>query len=438
MFLFILIVTALQKMVIELLSGFKGLSPFKDATVDDSWDQINRCYVFLAMVLMGAVTTMRQYSGTLIACDGFSKFHPQFAEDYCWSLGMYTVREAYDLPASMVPYPGVLPSDLPACVPRLLKNGTLTKCGSEKDVLPADRIFHLWYQWASFYFWIVAILYYTPYIMFKQLGGSEYKPLIKLLCLASASSEKHMEEIQERVVNWLFFRFKTYIFDKGYYAWLRKNSFSLVIGVTKLSYLLITVAVFYLTGFMFEYGSNTWYRYGADWYGTRFSPYMDVNNSITLNKDILFPKMVACEIKRWGPSGIEVETAQCVLAPNVLYQYLFLFTWYLLVAVFFANLISCFLHISEMFFSNGTYNRMIDQGMLPNKPSYRFVFMNIGAGGREIVQILTDNSNPLLFSKIFNDLTSMLITTTKNDNIVENLNTKTETSVIEFESNDSL
>ena len=246
-----------------------------------------------------------------------------------------------------------------------------------------------------------------------------------------------MQVIQERVVNWLFFRFKTYIFGKGYYAWLRKNSFSLAIGITKLSYLVITILVFYLTGFMFEYDRNTWYRYGADWYGTRFSSYMDMNHTQTLTKDILFPKMVACEIKRWGPSGIEVETAQCVLAPNVLYQYLFLFTWYLLMAVFFANLISCFLHISEMFFSNGTYNRMIDQGMLPDKPSYRYVFMNIGAGGREIVQILTDNSNPLLFSKIFDELTSLLITTSKNGDVVTNP-TRADSSVIEFAESPSL
>ena len=422
-------------MLIEMLAGFKGLSPFKDATVDDCWDQVNRSYVFLIMTIMGAVTTFRSYAGSTIVCDGFTKVSPQFAEDYCWSIGMYTVREAYDLPTSMVPYPGVIPWDMPTCTPRLLKNGTMTKCGSEKDVLPADKVFHLWYQWGSFYFWLVAILYYTPYIMFKQLGGGEYKELLKLLSMASTSKGQIMEDIQERVVNWLFYRFKTYIFGKSYYAWLRKNSFSIVIGVTKLSYLLITILVFYLTGYMFEYNQMTWYRYGADWYGTRFTPYMNVNNSITLTKDILFPKMVACEIKRWGPSGIEVETAQCVLAPNVLYQYLFLFTWFLLIAVFFTNMISCFLHISEMFFSNGTYNRMMYQGMLTDKPSYRFVFRNIGAGGREIVQILTDNSNPLFFSRIFDDLTNRLIVTSKHRDVVENL-AKTDSSTIDFEGND--
>ena len=45
-------------------------------------------------------------------------------------------------------------------------------------------------------------------------------------------------------------------------------------------------------------------------------------------KDLLFPKMVACEIKRWGPSGLEDENGMCVLAPNVINQYIFLILWW--------------------------------------------------------------------------------------------------------------
>ena len=37
------------------------------------------------------------------------------------------------------------------------------------------------------------------------------------------------------------------------------------------------------------------------------------------------------------------------------------------------------------------------------------MYEKIGAGGREIIQILTDNSNPVLFSMIYNDLVKLLI-----------------------------
>ena len=52
-----------------------------------------------------------------------------------------------------------------------------------------------------------------------------------------------------------------------------------------------------LTDEMFEIGSFV--SYGSEW-ATKL-PAGD--NETTLIKDKLFPKMVACEIKRWGPTG---------------------------------------------------------------------------------------------------------------------------------------
>ena len=43
----------------------------------------------------------------LIACNGFDKFGAAFSEDYCWTQGLYTVKEAYDLLSVNVPYPGL-------------------------------------------------------------------------------------------------------------------------------------------------------------------------------------------------------------------------------------------------------------------------------------------------------------------------------------------
>ena len=391
--------------------SLKHYSPFKDVTVDDWWDQINRCYVFIIILTMCICVSLKQYGGETISCDGFTKFSKDFAEDYCWAIGMYTIREAYDQPSTMVPYPGVIPDQLPACVPRMLKNGTILRCPSEKDILPGEKIFHLWYQWVQFYFAMVAAAYYCPYLLFKHFAAGEYKPLIQQLSSATLADGKAAEKTQERVVSWLYYRFKNTIFGKGIKFWVKRNSFSFAIGITKLLYLGITVAVFYLTGEMFEYGSGAWHTYGANWFGTRFTLYERGRvNQTTLNKDKLFPKMVSCQIQRFGPSGLEMETAQCVLAPNVLYQYFFLITWFVLIVAFFSNLCSCFLHLSEMFFWRGTYERMIDDCMMPNRPRYQYVFKSIGAGGRELIQVLMGNTHPVIFTRIFDELTFRLVT----------------------------
>lgn len=52
--------------------------------------------------------TVGQYTGGKIACDGLTKFSTSFAEDYCWTQGIYTIKEAYDIKDNSLPYPGIL------------------------------------------------------------------------------------------------------------------------------------------------------------------------------------------------------------------------------------------------------------------------------------------------------------------------------------------
>lgn len=60
----------------------------------------------------------------------------------------------------------------------------------------------------------------------------------------------------------------------------------------------LSILALYLTDEMFSIGS--FISYGSEW--ATSLPVGD--NETTLIKDKLFPKMVACEIKRWGPSGM--------------------------------------------------------------------------------------------------------------------------------------
>lgn len=44
----------------------------------------------------------------MIACDGFARDedYERFAEDWCWSQGIYTIKEAYEMRHRASPYPG--------------------------------------------------------------------------------------------------------------------------------------------------------------------------------------------------------------------------------------------------------------------------------------------------------------------------------------------
>ena len=55
-------------------------------------------------------------SGNIISCNGFTKYDGSFHEDYCWTQGLYTIREAYHYSLQSVPYPGIIPEDIPLCL----------------------------------------------------------------------------------------------------------------------------------------------------------------------------------------------------------------------------------------------------------------------------------------------------------------------------------
>lgn len=42
-------------MLLEILANFKQATPFKEIVLDDKWDQVNRCYMFLLCVIFGTV-----------------------------------------------------------------------------------------------------------------------------------------------------------------------------------------------------------------------------------------------------------------------------------------------------------------------------------------------------------------------------------------------
>ena len=43
------------------------------------------------------------------------------------------------------------------------------------------RVHHTWYQWVPFYFWVISIAFIAPYIVYKQLGVNELKPILAML-----------------------------------------------------------------------------------------------------------------------------------------------------------------------------------------------------------------------------------------------------------------
>eukprot|EP00116_Pleurobrachia_bachei_P011609 sb/3471871/ len=126
-------------------------------------------------------------------------------------------------------------------------------------------------------------------------------------------------------------------------------------------------------------------------------------------KDLLFPKIAACEIKRWGTSGLEAENGMCILTRNVMNQYIFLMLWWALAFMSCFNVINVLAGISKISFCRGTYKEVLGKTFTRGKPEYKRVFESVGANGRLIILMLARNSDPTCFRKIMDNICPKLI-----------------------------
>jgi len=390
-------------MVLEILALFPRLAPFKVITLDDGWDQLNRSFMFILCVLFGSIVTIRCYTGSVIECDGFVKVPDEFAKDYCWTQGIYTIKEAYDVPGSSIPYPGIFPEDAPTCLNRDLKNGGRIICPESHKINKTHRIYHAWYQFVAFYFWTASCAFFIPYMMFKFFGMSDLKPVIAMLHNPVENAED-LKRLIDKAARWMFVRYQAYMGANDFWGQIvQKHLIFFTIISTKSLYLIVSIMIMWLTEKMFHIGS--FMSYGSAW-ATESPNFPEFKG--TMMQDKLFPKMAACEIKRWGPSGLEEEQGMCVLASNVINQYLFLIFWGALVITIICNVLSLLFAFSRLCFVTGAYRRLLGTAFLKDEVAYKDLFYNSGTSGRVILQLIANNVNPKIFEHLINELLYLL------------------------------
>ena len=181
--------------IFEICAEIKRAQSCRKFAIDGPFDWLNRIVMPTLMVICCFLQTFTFIFGTNISCVGFSKMDKNFAEEYCWTQGIYTNRRAYNMPPHHTPYPGVAP-----CV-------TAFDPHTEKHWLPCDeeqdKAYHLWYQWVPFYFLAVAIGYYSPFLILKGSKLHQVKPLITFL-LDHSNLERDPRHLVTKLSHWIF------------------------------------------------------------------------------------------------------------------------------------------------------------------------------------------------------------------------------------------
>ena len=210
--------------------------------------------------------------------------------------------------------------------------------------------------------------------------------------------------LTRKAARWLYVRMHAYIHSEKYIGKrLEKHLLFFTIMGTKTLYLVFSVLLLWLTEKMFHIGSFT--SYGFNW--ATEEPEAGVNYQ-TLIQDKLFPKMAACEIKRWGATGLEEEQGMCVLAANIINQYLFLIFWAGLLLTILFNVLSLLVALSNLCFVEGAYRNLLATSFLRDEPAYSEIWRKSGTSGRVILQLIARNVNPKIFEHVLNELVNLL------------------------------
>ena len=111
-------------------------------------------------------------------------------------------------------------------------------------------------------------------------------------------SDQELKKMTDKAATWLFYKFDLYMSEQSLLASLtRKHGLGLSMVFVKILYAAVSFGCFLLTAEMFSIGDFR--TYGSEW----IKKLRMEDNLATEEKDKLFPKMVACEVKRWGASG---------------------------------------------------------------------------------------------------------------------------------------
>lgn len=385
---------------------------FKLIGVDDGFDRWNRGFMVFISVLFGTAVVMHHWMYDVINCLDFQSppngYQPteatsnfqRFAEEYCWAYGMYTIKEAYDLEDTATPFPGIIPEEMSVCMERELVGGGKIICPEAHEMKPFQRIYLRWYPIVFFYFWIGAMLYFFPWRIYKLLGLRDLKDVVMMLQNRPQFADD-LPYYVNRAAKWLHNTLSVYVEQRDNLRGkiLRHWYLVLLVGF-KFVYLGISLGLMHYTNKMLITNHNhgaSFMNYGPLWFS-------DVTNNtasrFTPIQNKLFPKMVACEVKRWGVTGLEEWQGMCILSGNVLYQWLFLFYWGAIVISIFINCVAILTVLCSEIRPNISYARFLNSTYVEDTKQLRLIYRSIGSSGRIILRVIGNNVEPIVSEEL--------------------------------------
>lgn len=274
--------------VLSLISG--SLLKVASINIDNTVFKLHYRVTVLILILFSLLVTCRQYIGNPIECLSPSTLIPNaILDEYCWVSTTFTLPHIESKRVGIdVPHPGV-----------------------DRSTENEERVYHQYYQWVCFVFFLQAIMFYVPHFLWKSWEGGRLKALTMGLGILPFLNEAELDVKKMAIVTY---------FCKTLH---RHNFYFFRYFACEILNLINVLGQIYFTN-RFLGGAFTTYGIEVLSHSETTNQHMRTDPMVKV-----FPRVTKCTFHTFGASGdVQKYDALCILPINIINEKLYIFLWF--------------------------------------------------------------------------------------------------------------
>jgi hypothetical protein len=181
-----------------------------------------------------------------------------------------------------------------------------------------DVVYHAYYQWVPFVLFGQALMFYTPYALWKSWEGNKIHSIIQGLHVFTLKESADQKSKKEEIL-------ADYLSRNLH----EHNGWALHFFLCELLNVINVVGQMFLTN---RFLGGEFLRYGIE-----VIDFLDQDPELRIDPMArVFPRITKCVFHKYGPSGtIQKNDAMCILALNIMNEkiYTFLWFWFIILAI---------------------------------------------------------------------------------------------------------
>ncbi|XP_035776236.1 innexin inx1-like [Anopheles albimanus] len=347
----------------KLLAGLKPYFKNQDIQTDDIVFRLHNTFTTALLLACSLIITATQYVGNPISCIvGGVPSH--VVNTFCWISSTFTMPDAFRRQVGLeVAHPGI---------------------ANDFDDEDAKK-YYTYYQWVCFVLFFQAMACYTPKFIWTAVEGGRLRMIVMGLDVGACKEQEKCTK-KQILLDYLVRHLQRHkIYMIRYFLCEVLCFVNIVVQLWLMNK--------FFNGEFLSYGWNV-LQYSDTPQEQRTDPMVFV-----------FPRVTKCNFFKYGASGsIQKHDAMCILPLNIVNEktYIFIWFWYILLAVLLAGLliwraIIIFAPKIRPLLLRAT-NRLVGPDIA------RQLSSNLELGDWWIVYMLARNLDPLICRDVFSDL----------------------------------